>query len=138
MNSQRQTALSAHLVGGGEQSVGDRETERLRCLEVDDQFELVHLFDRQVGWRCPLQNSADVMTAPVIAVAENRPIAHETTSFDKFTEFINRRHCISCCERDKALTFASEQRIGADEQRVGALLGEAWENLSEVVFGGRF
>ena len=42
-----------------------------------------------------------------------------------------------CCERNKALTLAGEEWIGADEQRMGTLLGEACENLIEVVFGDR-
>jgi hypothetical protein len=42
-----------------------------------------------------------------------------------------------CRERNKALTLTREQWIGADEQRMGALLGKACENLIEVVFGDR-
>jgi hypothetical protein len=44
----------------------------LASLEVDDQFELVHLFDRQVGWHRSFENSTDVNDALVIAIAEDR------------------------------------------------------------------
>src|SRR5882724_1846861 len=134
---QQFAALFDHLVRGSEQLIGDRKAECLGSLDVYDQFELIHFFDRQVGWCCSLENSTDVMTAPVIAIAEDRSVAHESTSFDKLTEFVDRRHCILSCERDKALTFAGEEWISADEQRVGTLLGEACKNLVEIVFGGR-
>jgi hypothetical protein len=42
-----------------------------------------------------------------------------------------------CDERDKVLTFAGEEWIGAYEQRIGTLLGKAGENLIEIVFGDR-
>jgi len=42
-----------------------------------------------------------------------------------------------CGERDKVLTFAGEEWIGAYEQRIGTLLGEADENLIEIVFADR-
>jgi hypothetical protein len=42
-----------------------------------------------------------------------------------------------CGERDKVLTFAGEEWIGTYEQRIGMLLGEADENLIEIVFGDR-
>ena len=110
------------------------------CLggrDVDDQFELVYLFDRQISRLGAFENASNVIAAFVIAVAEHRSIAHEFTGFDKLTKFIKRRDCMSCCERDKVLTPAGEERIGADEQRIGTLLDDARENLIEIVFGDR-
>jgi hypothetical protein len=37
------------LVSGGQQRFRDGEAERLGGLEVDDEFELCRLLDRQVG-----------------------------------------------------------------------------------------
>jgi hypothetical protein len=39
--------LFDHLVGAGENSVRDRNTERLRGLKIDGQFEFGRLLDRQ-------------------------------------------------------------------------------------------
>ena len=39
-----------------------------------------------------------------------------------------------CGECDEVLTFAGKEWIGAYEQRTGTLLGEADEDLIEIVF----
>jgi hypothetical protein len=51
-HSMRWSAL-AHNV------VGIRETERLRRLQVDDEFEPGGLFDRQIGGLCALEDLVD-------------------------------------------------------------------------------
>ena len=43
--SQQTNSLFDHLVGAGEQRVGDGEAERLGGLEVDHQLELGRLLD---------------------------------------------------------------------------------------------
>src|SRR5438874_2143062 len=42
-----------------------------------------------------------------------------------------------CGERDEVLTFAGEEWIGAYEERINTLLGEADENLIEIAFADR-
>src|SRR5438132_14270009 len=42
-----------HLVGANEQDTGHGQSERLSCLEVDDELEGGRLNDRQLRWLCP-------------------------------------------------------------------------------------
>ena len=48
--------LFDHLVGLGKHGLRNREPQRLRSLQVDDQFELGRQLHRQVGRRCPAQD----------------------------------------------------------------------------------
>jgi hypothetical protein len=41
--------LFDHLVGAKQERFGNCETERLGCLQVDDEFEFGWLLDRNVG-----------------------------------------------------------------------------------------
>ena len=47
-----------HFVGAREQRCGHFESERLSCLQVDDEFELGRLKDRQIGGLLPLKERA--------------------------------------------------------------------------------
>jgi len=51
-----------HLVCSGQQRFRDDEAERLGSLEVDDEFELAYLHDRQIGWFA-FENAVDVAAA---------------------------------------------------------------------------
>ena len=50
------TPLVNHLIRSAQQRVRNRQAEGLRRLEVDDQFELRWLLDRQIGWLGALQD----------------------------------------------------------------------------------
>jgi len=48
----KQPSLLDHLVGALQEQCGDRQSDRLGGLEIDDEFELRRLFDRQFGRLC--------------------------------------------------------------------------------------
>ena len=47
-----------HLVGAGKQRRRHIEAERFSCLQVDDEFELGRLKDRQIGGLLPFKDAA--------------------------------------------------------------------------------
>ena len=55
----------------------DDDAERLRGLQVDHQFELARLQDRQIAWLSPFENSSDVVAGLAIAVGNIRSVAHQ-------------------------------------------------------------
>ena len=68
-----------HLVRSGQQRFRDGEAERFGSLEVNDEFELARLNDRQVCRLLTLENSPriDANLVERIAVAA---VAHQTAS----------------------------------------------------------
>src|SRR4029434_11275859 len=97
-------------------------TERLCSLEINDKFELVDLFDRQVSRIDALKNSTSVNTAFVIALTQHRSIAHEATGLGELADFVERRDRMTCRKCDKVLAPTGEEWVGADEKRIRTLL----------------
>jgi len=65
-----------HLVGAGEQRRRHPEIERLCSDQVDDQFELRGLLDRQIARLRPAQNLVDVLGRAVILVHDVWSVGH--------------------------------------------------------------
>src|SRR5262245_54274914 len=61
----------------------ERQTDLLRCLQIDDEFELCRLLHRQVGRFGTFQNLVHVNSGTAIEVIEVSPIGHETALIDK-------------------------------------------------------
>jgi hypothetical protein len=59
-----------YLVSGGQERFRNGEAERLRRLEVDDEFELTRLHDRQIGWFLAFENASGVDASLVESIAE--------------------------------------------------------------------
>src|SRR6266478_305828 len=70
--------LFDHPVGDCEQCRRHRQTERLRGLQVDHQFELGRLYDRKVGRLPAPENAAGVKANLVISAEKVRSIAQKT------------------------------------------------------------
>src|SRR5262249_61914514 len=57
----------------------DCDVESCRGLEIDHQFELCRLLDRQVAWLRALQNLVDVHSGTAKEIGKARPIRQEPT-----------------------------------------------------------
>src|SRR6476619_77495 len=123
-----------HLVGEREQLIRHFEPKRFGGFEVDDEFELVYLFNRQVSGVDALKNSTSVNAAFVIAITEHRSIAHQAADFDVLADFVKRRNCMTRRKRDKALAPAVEQWVSTNKKRIRPLLDKRREDLIKVIF----
>src|SRR5262249_14349210 len=66
-----------HLVGAAEQRERKGDPERLGGDQVDDQFDLHGLLDRQIGRLVALKNAADIDSAHAFGVGYACAVAHE-------------------------------------------------------------
>src|SRR5215471_748899 len=74
------------------QNVGwNCEADLLGCPEIDHQFKLCRLLDRNIGWLCPLQNLVDKGGRSAGQLGNVCPIRHEPTSVREPAFWIHRR-----------------------------------------------
>src|SRR5262249_9610101 len=108
--------LFNHLVGAAEERKWHRETERLRGLEVEDQFDLGELLHRQGGPILALENATDIDADLAICLRNIAPIAHQAAGRRKWTILIDRGYCIAKGQCSELFTSAVEERIRSDHE----------------------
>src|SRR5215468_10289912 len=70
-------ALLDDVVGAGEDRLRDRQSERLRGLEIDRKIESGRQLDRQIGGLASLQNLVDVDCRLTKLIVGTARISHE-------------------------------------------------------------
>src|SRR5215475_14561177 len=87
MNSRRSLD---HLIRGGQQRFRDGEAEGLGGLEVDDEFQLGRLLDRQIGWFLAFENASGIDASLVGRITEAAAVAYQATGEGELTEIKDR------------------------------------------------
>ena len=86
-----------HLVGAREKRWGQGETKYFGRLEVDDQFELARLHNREIACFLSVQNTAGINANLMIRIRKTRPITHQSASFDRLAPRKNRGYNVAQC-----------------------------------------
>jgi hypothetical protein len=131
----REPRLLDHLVGEREQRRGNLEAERLRRLQIDDELELGHLQDRQVGWLLAHENAARIGAGLPKHIGKVRSVAHQPAGIDIITHRIARRNRVAHRQHGKLNTPAVEEPIAADKKSVCSLGCEGREGRIDFANG---
>src|SRR4051794_22178044 len=132
-NNGQWVSLFKHLVGAGRQCGRHFETQHLCGAQIDDEFELGWLHDRQVGGALALENPRSIEADLAISVGKACPITHEAAGRDVLAQFIDRRNGIMLCKRDELLAPAVEKRVAANQQSLHSHLDKSLEGGVNVL-----
>src|SRR6516225_9192676 len=110
-----------NLIGGRQQRFRDGEAERISGRQIDYQFELGGLHDRQIGGPGALEDAACIGADLTKAVCEVGSVAHQPTGLDIFTHRITRWNPVTYRQDDKLQGTNEEESVSSDEECVGAI-----------------
>ena len=95
------------------------QAQRLRGLEIDDQFELGRLHDRQIGRLGAIENPADIDADLAKRVGKSGAVADQAAGNDIFALRIDRRNACRAASATNRRAAAVEERVAADEHLAG-------------------
>src|SRR5262245_24422346 len=104
-------ALLDHLVCPQQHRLRNRQTQRLRRLEVDDEFELCGLLDGQIGWLGPLEDLIHLGGGPPVEIEKARPVSHEAAGLHTLADAVCCRQAAPGCEVCEPCSVAVEYHI---------------------------
>src|SRR4029077_14900 len=105
----------------------DTKAERLGGLEVDHQFELARLLDRQIGWFLAFENAPGVDANLVVRIAEAAAIAYQAAGAGVLTVREDRGQRMAGRQRRELFHALAVEDTGADQDRTNALLRKSCE-----------
>src|SRR6516162_10569216 len=79
-----------HLVGEGEEIVGDFQSEPPRGSQVDYQLEFGRLMDRQLRGLGPLQNLRGIDAVLAVTLGDAHTVTQESARDRIFTKLVDR------------------------------------------------
>src|SRR5215475_15038899 len=98
---QKRTSQSFNYVIGNSHYA--RRNGNAKCLsgvEVDRQFVLSRLHNRQIGCLLTFENSPDVDAYLAIRLRYPVAVRHQTAGLGEFWKIVDRRYPIMGCQRD--------------------------------------
>src|SRR5687768_7505120 len=112
----QQTASSFdHLVGEQSYCVGNRQSERLCGLEIDQQLESARLHDRKIPGLRTLENARCIDTGLTVHVPNVRAVADQAASDDIIPLRVHRRNTQTGRQSDYVLAPVHKEGISTDE-----------------------
>src|SRR4051794_27252457 len=110
-----------HLVGECKHLCRQIDTERLGSLEINDQFELGRLYNRQIGGLLAFENPPRIDADLAKRTSKVASIAHEPAGRGIGAAIVDRRKLVARRELDDLIASAEEIAVDANDERSGPL-----------------
>src|SRR5262249_5882468 len=127
-----------HLVCEQLDRVGHFEAERSGRYQIDDEFELGGLHDRQIGGLRTLLYFARVNGRPAETIPIIGALAHPAAPLHLLPKGIQPRYRMTGCERRKLDAPADKERVAGKEECVGPVSQEGGEGRLDLFAGAGF
>ena len=114
MNSRRSHSITSSARASKRR--WDFQAKRLGGLEVDYQFDLCGLLNRQVGGFFALEDAAGIDACQPVRVRDAASVANQAAGGSEFVKLIDRRHRVAYGQSGKLLAPRVEERIAADHE----------------------
>src|SRR5262249_51770645 len=83
-----------HLIRPRQHVGRNRQTDLLRCLEIDDELKLGRLLNGKVGGLGTFEDFIHIGCGPTSQVAEVHPVGHKSAGFHMFRPFAHDRETV--------------------------------------------
>src|SRR5215475_1038722 len=127
--------LLDHFVGTSDQCVGDVDTERLRCPEIDNKLDLGDLLDGQIGRLLAFEDATGVDAGLLVCLPEIATVTQQPTAHGKFAHRVDRRHCVLKCHSGELLRATIENNVSGEDQSLNLKLNQLCECSIKIAFG---
>ena len=114
--------LPDHLIRPLEHAIRNYQADLVCCLQVNDEFKLRWLLDRQVTRFCTLEDFVHVNRRAPIEVSVVRPIRHETALIYELLLEVNSRQLVFAGKVDDPLSFGEKGARGGRDNRLDLFL----------------
>jgi hypothetical protein len=111
----------------------NRLAESLGGFEIDHEFETHRLLDRQIGGFGSLEDSIDVVSHALVALALVASAGHQASAGDKFSPVGHRRQPMSCHQLRNPIKVRIVNRSRCHGQRGATGLRPLFERALELV-----
>src|SRR5215475_4817590 len=102
--SQQHSCSFNHLVGVLQKVQRQVEAQRLRGLEINDEFEARRLHNGQVGGLLPLEYASSIDSYFSTDFGTIRAVTHQAAGSDEFAPFVKCRNPVMRGEGNQSLT----------------------------------
>src|SRR5882762_7751081 len=120
-----------HLIGTGEQRLGNREPDVLGSLMIDNEFEFRRLIVGNITRLLALEDLVHGTSELVKKLQKIYTIGHEPVAvFYIRTKWVNGRQTVFLSQIADQLCLRNEFRTSIDEERVGTFLRHEGEHAA--------